>query len=127
MIISRPKSWLRFKPSLCKSCVANCCKNWPVEVSIPDLIRLELLSEEESIRDLDKAIKRIQKQGLLKKFRKKDMVGVLEHKPNKDCIFLDENERCTVYSKRPRICREFPKIGARPGYCPYEKKESHSE
>jgi Fe-S-cluster containining protein len=31
----------------------------------------------------------------------------LIEKPNYDCVFLKEN-RCTIYTSRPKQCREFP-------------------
>ena len=26
-----------------------------------------------------------------------------------NCPYLDENDRCSIYENRPRVCREFPK------------------
>jgi Fe-S-cluster containining protein len=47
---------------------------------------------------------------------------VLEQRHGRDCVFLHpETRRCTVYEKRPEVCRNFPKIGPRPGYCPGRK------
>jgi Fe-S-cluster containining protein len=44
---------------------------------------------------------------------------ILEQRYGRDCVFLDtKTRRCTVYEKRPEVCRRFPKIGPRPGYCP---------
>ena len=36
-------------------------------------------------------------------------VIVLEHKKNRDCIYLDMDSEtgCTIYERRPGICREF--------------------
>ena len=31
---------------------------------------------------------------------------MLDHKPNGDCIYLGK-VGCTIYDKRPRMCREF--------------------
>jgi uncharacterized protein len=36
----------------------------------------------------------------------------------RDCIYLGADRRCTVYEKRPEVCRQFPRIGPRPGWCP---------
>jgi hypothetical protein len=32
---------------------------------------------------------------------------MLAHKPNGDCIYLDRKEGCTIYDRRPTICREL--------------------
>lgn len=32
----------------------------------------------------------------------------LIEKPNKDCIFFDKEQGCTVYADRPRQCRTWP-------------------
>lgn len=111
--------WTRFKPNLCKTCFATCCHDMPLEVSLPDLIRLGLVSAEESIEDLSDIASRLKKRKLIQNFHPRKMVFVIAQKKNKDCIFLDENRRCTVYLKRPEICRQFPKIGPKPGSCPY--------
>jgi Fe-S-cluster containining protein len=112
--------WTPFKKSLCQSCVANCCREWPVEVSVPDLIRLELMTSDEAALSLKKVITKLKRQGILQSFAFSSWVGILNQKPNKDCIFLNEQRRCSVYAKRPEICRQFPKIGPKPRYCPFE-------
>ena len=49
----------------------------------------------------------------LKKFRKRytrvvgDMLSLLE-KPNRDCIFLTDDRRCSIHSVKPRQCMTFP-------------------
>jgi len=91
----------------------------PLEVSVPDLIRLGLISESEAASDLLVLAKKLKKQKLIQNFHAQKMVFVLAQKKNKDCIFLNDERKCTVYSKRPQICREFPHIGPRPGFCPY--------
>lgn len=91
----------------------------PLEVSLPDLIRLGFVEPEEAIQDLTSIAKKLKKAKIIQRFHPKKMVFVIAQKKNKDCIFLDQNRRCTVYSKRPEICRQFPKIGPKPGFCPY--------
>jgi len=90
-----------------------------LEVSVPDLIRLGLADEEEaavSLRDLGK---RLQKEKWIQAFNQKTQIFVISQRANSDCIFLHEKTRlCTVYAKRPEVCRQFPKIGPRPGFCP---------
>lgn len=94
----------------------------PVEVSVPDLIRLGVLTEEEAETSLRKAANRLRKEGIVRSFRAKTLIFILEQKSNGDCVFLNEKRHCTVYERRPEICRLFPKIGPKPGHCPYQKK-----
>ena len=44
----------------------------------------------------------------LENFKQADMAGanLLAQKEDKSCIYL-ENNACTIYSKRPKTCREF--------------------
>jgi Fe-S-cluster containining protein len=30
---------------------------------------------------------------------------ILEHKKNRDCIYLDRSKGCTIYDRRPVVCR----------------------
>ena len=32
---------------------------------------------------------------------------VLQHKPNKDCFYLDRQKGCTIHERRPAICQEL--------------------
>ena len=32
---------------------------------------------------------------------------ILQHKPNGDCIYLDDAKGCTIHDHRPVICREL--------------------
>jgi Fe-S-cluster containining protein len=95
----------------------------PVEVSAADLIRLELISEEEAAVSLKAVAKKLMKQKLVQAFNAKSGIFVLEQRYGEDCVFLGRQDRlCTVYEKRPEVCRKFPKIGPRPGYCPKRAK-----
>lgn len=110
---------------MCEGCHAYCCA-LPVEASLSDLIRLELVSEEEAAESPKRVAKRLQKEKITQTYREKTGIFVLAQKANDDCIFLSKERLCTVYEKRPEVCREFPKIGPRPGWCP-EKKATHSK
>jgi Fe-S-cluster containining protein len=117
-----PTSWMRYRKSMCDTCRATCC-TLPVEVSVPDLIRLGLIEEEEAVFEFDRMVKRLKKEGWIQRYSPKTQIFVLQQKNGTDCIFLDENRRCTVYSDRPQVCRSFPRsVGSRPGYCPYLPK-----
>jgi uncharacterized protein len=94
----------------------------PVEVSVPDLIRMGHLTEMDAVTGLSKAAKRLMDDGIVTEYRRSSSIFILKQKKNGDCIYLDDERRCTIYFKRPQICREFPKIGPKPGSCPYIPK-----
>jgi Fe-S-cluster containining protein len=120
--IDRPSTWVPFtSPKLCEGCFAGCC-TLPVETSASDLIRLGILSEDEACVSLKKAFRRLHKEGLVRSYHAPTGLFILEQRHGRDCVFLDtKTRRCTVYEKRPEVCRRFPKIGPRPGYCPKTK------
>lgn len=103
---------------MCQGCFSGCC-TMPVEVKISDLIRLEVVTQDESEGSLKKVVKRLQKEGIISSYRHGTGLFMLTQRKGRDCIFLDEKLRiCTVYNQRPEVCRQFPSIGPRPGYCP---------
>jgi uncharacterized protein len=118
--VDRPESWTRYKNGLCTGCAANCC-TMPVEVKLPDLVRLELVDAFEAEHDEPKQIaKRLAKAGLIEHFNFKNSIFTLSRRASGDCQYLDAVTRlCTVYDKRPNTCRLHPQVGPRPGYCPY--------
>ena len=67
---------------------------------------------------LKRIASRLKREGIVKSFNAHTQVFVLAQKNGSDCIFLDENRRCTIYERRPHVCREFPNNSARPGFCP---------
>ncbi len=87
-----------------------------------DLIRLGLITEEEAAQSLKKVAKRLQSEGIIQAFIAKTQVFVLEQRHGRDCIYLGPDRLCTVYEKRPNVCRQFPRIGPRPGFCPAAPK-----
>ncbi len=113
-------TWTRYRSGLCNSCAANCC-TMPVEVKLPDLVRLELVDPFEAEHEEPKAIaKRLLRAGLIEHFNFKNSIFTLARRANGDCANLDvKTRRCTVYDKRPNTCRLHPQVGPRPGYCPY--------
>ncbi|MEO5970919.1 MAG: YkgJ family cysteine cluster protein [Bdellovibrionia bacterium] len=119
--IQQPETWLKFRKGMCDGCWSGCC-TLPVEVSVPDLIRLELITEDEAAVSLKKVAKKLSKQKVIQAFQAKSQLFVLAQKGGRDCLYLDHNRRCTVYEKRPAVCRSFPKIGPRPGFCPKQEK-----
>jgi Fe-S-cluster containining protein len=117
----RPSTWPKYRSGMCEGCWAGCC-TLPVEVSASDLIRLELITEEEAAVSLKAVAKKLLKQKIIQAFSPKTQIFVLDQRYGEDCVFLGRRDRlCTVYEKRPEVCRQFPKIGPRPGFCPSKK------
>jgi Fe-S-cluster containining protein len=106
---------------MCDGCYSGCC-TLPVEAGPADIIRLELATEEEMALSPKKVAKRLEREGMIQMFRAKTQLFILQQQNGDDCIFLDKNRMCTVYLKRPEVCRSFPKIGPRPGFCPCKPK-----
>ncbi len=119
----RPSTWRKYVSGLCEGCWAGCC-TLPVEASASDLIRLGLISESEAAESLKKVAAKLTKQGILQAFSAKAQLFVLEQRNGRDCIFLGKDRLCTVYDRRPEVCRQFPKIGPKPGFCPAASKMS---
>lgn len=95
----------------------------PVEINSEDLVRLGLCGLEEVEQNPKKVAKKLIKEGILSSYRDGTGLFMMTQKPNDDCYFLDLKSRlCTVYDRRPGVCREFPKIGPKPGFCPASRK-----
>ncbi len=91
----------------------------PVEVKLSDLVRLGWVSEDESQGSIKKLSRRLLKEKKIQSYRQGTDLFMLAQKANRDCLLLDSKTRlCTVYEKRPEVCRLFPSIGPRPGWCP---------
>ena len=119
----RPSTWVKFRKELCEGCWAGCC-TLPVEVSVRDLIRLGLATEEEAAVSLKDIAKRLLKQKVIQAFSAKAQIFVLAQVAGRDCLYLGKDRLCTVYEKRPEVCRKFPSIGPRPGFCPASRKRN---
>ncbi|HAR42595.1 MAG TPA: zinc/iron-chelating domain-containing protein [Bdellovibrionales bacterium] len=117
----RPSTYIQYRKGLCDDCWGGCC-TLPVEVSANDLIRLELITEEEAAISLKKVAQKLMKVKIIQAYHQKSQLFVLEQRYGRDCIYLNKDRRCTVYLKRPEVCRAFPKIGPKPGFCPYRRK-----
>jgi uncharacterized protein len=121
----RPSTWVAYRKGLCDGCWAGCC-TLPVEVSAFDLIRLGLITEEEAAISLKDVAKKLLKQEIIQAYNPKAQLFVLEQIAGRDCIYLGRDRLCTVYERRPEVCRKFPKIGPRPGFCPAFKFKKNS-
>ncbi|RKR69154.1 hypothetical protein C8C94_3678 [Acidovorax sp. 94] len=123
--VDRLDTWSRYRAGLCDTCAANCC-TMPLEVQLPDLVRLELVdpfeAEHEEIRHI---AKRLQKARLIDHFNHKNAVFTMARRASGDCNFLAPKTRlCTVYDKRPETCRLHPqKKSPKPGYCAYGARD----
>lgn len=118
----RPSSWVPHRESLCSGCHAQCCAML-LEVTGEDLVRLEVCTSDELRSSPKKLFKRLRKERVAMSYRHGTGLFMLQSKANGDCQFLDSQTRlCTVYAKRPDVCRNFPSIGPRPGFCPARRK-----
>lgn len=120
--IDRPSTWKMYRKGMCEICWGACC-TMPVEVQLSDLVRLGVVGEDEAQGSIKKLAKRLIREGIVSSYRQGTELFMLTQKHGRDCYFLDSKTRlCTVYEKRPEVCREFPKIGPRPGWCPVTPK-----
>ncbi len=119
IIREQPGRWRRYEEGMCTGCYAACC-TMPLEVDFEDLVVLGLAHEDDNPKSVAKAL---QKSGLVTRYRDATQKYTMARKSNDDCIYLNDERRCTVYEKRPRVCREFPAIGSRAHYCPYIKNK----
>ena len=71
----------------------------PVEVRLPDLVRLELVDPSRpSTRSPNEIAKRLGKAGLIDHFNFRNSIFTLARRASGDCQFLDaRTRRCTVY------------------------------
>jgi Fe-S-cluster containining protein len=87
-------------------------------MSVHDLIRLGHATEDEASASLARLGRRLLDEGVIQSYRAASQIFVLAQKPSRDCIYLGADRLCTVYDRRPEVCRRFPKIGPKPGSCP---------
>ena len=126
--VDRLETWTRYRSGLCDSCAANCC-TMPVEIRLPDLVRLGLVDPFEAEHEEPRLIaRRLVKSKQIERYNHKDGLFTLARRANGDCQFLDRNSRrCTVYERRPNTCRKHPQVGPRPGFCPYGRNNKGPE
>lgn len=106
----------------CKVCRALCC-TMPVEVKMSDLIRMGVITEFEAGEPVKLLVRKLKKDGVVKRYSTKSQVFTLVRFANSDCLYLDSlTRKCRIYEKRPDTCRNHPLVGPRPGFCPFEKR-----
>jgi Fe-S-cluster containining protein len=98
----------------------------PVEVKLPDLIRLGLVDAFEAEHEEPKQIaKLLIKMKMIGHFNFKNNIFTLGRRSSGDCQFLEATTRiCTVYQNRPNTCRLHTQVGPKPGFCPYGRSVS---
>lgn len=120
----KPRTWVRYRPSLCEGCQAACCR-LPVEATFEDLVRLGLVTPDEPVK---RAGRRLEREGYVTVARARTGLFTLRQTPGGDCLFLGGDRRCTVYEQRPDVCRRFPtEVGPRVGYCPSARQHASSK
>lgn len=117
-------TWTAYRKNLCDTCRATCC-TLPVEVTVSDLIRMGLVDPFEAEGDLKAIAKRLQKAKIVAHFSHKTAIFTLARMANDDCLYLDRHSRrCTIYHQRPETCRNHPRIGPKPNFCPFVAKQN---
>lgn len=120
-------TWTKYRNKLCDGCRANCCR-MPVEATIDDLVRMGVLDLYTAQEPLKRIANRLKKAGVIVHYNPSRALFTLAQRANLDCIYLDaQSRRCTIYSRRPEICRRHPQVGPKPGYCPYEPQPAQDE
>lgn len=120
--IDKISTWTKFQPWLCETCRANCCR-MAVEVSLRDLVRMEILTWAKARLPIEDIEKELRQDGVVDHFYIKERSFILARTADGNCRYLDLDSReCSIYKKRPDTCREHPEIGPRPGFCAYEER-----
>ncbi len=119
-----PGTWRPYHKKLCSTCSAGCC-TLVVEATGEDLVNLGFATLWDLQHGIKKLIKFLKKDGIIKRYNFKSGKFTLDQKSSGECIFLSSNRQCTVYDKRPMVCREHPtEAGPRTGYCAYRPEKA---
>lgn len=76
---------------------------------------LEFAQVNGPLRRIAAQLKRL---GIVRSYNAQARTFTLVQKSGGDCVFLDANRLCTIYDRRPSVCRSFPSNSMRPGFCP---------
>jgi uncharacterized protein len=122
--ITRPSTWTRFEPKRCSGCEGHCCK-LHVDATLDDLRRMGCVADTEAMTSPKKIAKKLRDQKIIQSYNPNARTFRLAQRENLECVFLNsETKLCTIYERRPNVCRDFPDVGPRPGWCPASKKTS---
>lgn len=126
-VVQAPDTWRQYEKGLCSDCWAGCC-TLPVEARASDLVRLGLATAEEVDWAPEEVAAKLFKRKIIQSYDPRDQMFTLAQVSGRDCIYLSPvTRRCTVYEKRPDTCRNFPKVGPRSGFCPYQPKAAKAK
>lgn len=107
----RDPGWQRYLNFRCTGC-GNCCRRTHVLVTDEDVRRIERgagRSPKDFLRFVgDDDIQIEQRSPWWIRFDSGRGVLALKHRRGGACIFLDDEDRCTIYEHRPVTCREHP-------------------
>lgn len=117
--ILRPRTWVRYNPQNCLSCQSGCC-TLPLRVDSEDLHHMGFIRADEVNAPKLPIARRLKKQGIIRSYNQRSELFTIRRHANNDCIFLDEARRCSIYDRRPFVCRSYPEYSVRPGFCPYK-------
>lgn len=115
--------WSLYKKGMCDTCEGLCCY-MPVEIKVSDLVRLSILDEFHLELSQKEQTKEALRHPGISRYTSSTEKYTITQKPDGSCYFLDSQKRCTQYDNRPDTCRNHPKIGPKPNFCAYMKKES---
>ncbi len=115
------KTWVKYEPAMCKGCWAGCC-TLPVTVDPEDLFHMGYVEAHEVNGPLKNVASRLLEAGIIQAHQPRSRTFTLHQKNGRDCVFLDKDRLCTIYDKRPSVCRRFPYNSERPGFCPSRRK-----
>lgn len=122
MDVDDTSTWTHYKRRLCQGCKALCC-TLPVEVRLADLVRMGAITEFDAGEPARMLVKKLKKDGVVERYSTKKQLFTLVRFANGDCFYLDTTDRkCRIYGKRPDTCRNHPRVGPRPGFCPFEER-----
>lgn len=116
--MSAPKKKVQFD---CSKCTGYCCSYDHIEVNDADIARLAKHFKLTPKAAKAKFIKIVEGKTPVLRHRK-------DHIFKSMCMFFDQEKRCcTVYTARPRVCRDYPN-GTTCGYYMFLKFErKHAE
>ncbi len=103
--------WQRYLNFRCTGC-GNCCRRTQVLVTDEDVRRIERgvgLPVADFIRFVPEEDIGLEKRSpWWIRFGGRRAAMALRHRPGGACVFLDDENRCTIYEHRPITCHEHP-------------------
>lgn len=110
-----PDDWRRLLGFRCTGC-GNCCRGTIVMLTDADVDRIAQGTGRpisDFVRFVDEDVANIPRRSpwwirFEHAGRKTRAVMALRHRPGGACVFLDDDNRCTIYEHRPVTCREHP-------------------